>query len=340
MDKRIISFFIIIIFLFTTFNVIGMKEDLKRYTNINLLTPSPDDEEDQFQKIDDHNLVYISDIQMVSQSFVPAKKYLSRVELKLFQGVYSSNSDLIVSIRDEVDGSDLTYIKVKSVDIPTSENFSSFWVEFDFSDISVTIGDEYYIVSRIAYNDLFFGYAWATCMNSDTVDNYPNGSMWSNVLDENYGWIISLNDTCFTTYGYDDPYAFPDLECDGSLLWEDVTPGHMLTGNFHILNIGVPNSNLDWEIVEYPDWGEWTFTPGEGYGIVGGEEIEVIVTVVAPDDEDSYFSGLIKIINKNNHYDRDVITVTISTSKIRDNSLFFMKELIQFFHNMKSYIIF
>jgi len=65
----------------------------------------------------------------------------------------------------------------------------------------------------------------------------------------------------------------------------------------------------------------------------------VKVTVVAPHDEDSYFSGLIKIINKNNHDDRDVITVTIYTSKIRDNSLFFMKELIQIFHIIKGYTI-
>ena len=339
MDKRIISFFIIIIFLFTTFNVIGMKEDLKKYTNINLLTPSPDDKEDQFQKIDNHNLVYISDIQIVALSFIPTKKYLTRVELKLFQGVYSSNTDLIVSIRDEVDGSDLTYIKVKSEDIPTSENYSSFWIELDFSDISVTIGEECYIVTRISYNDLFFGYSWAACMNSESVDNYPNGSMWSNLLDENSEWMISLNDTCFITYGYDDPYVFPDLECEGSLVWEDATPGYMLNGNFHIKNIGAPNSNLDWELVEYPNWGEWTFTPDEGYGIAGGEEIKVTVTVFAPDDEDSYFSGLIKIVNKNNNDDRDVITVTISTSKIRDNNLFFMKELIQFFHIIKNNII-
>ena len=163
--------------------------------------------------------------------------------------------------------------------------------------------------------------------------------MWSNILDENYGWMISLNDTCFITYGYDDPYAFPDLECVGSLLWENVSPGIMLSGNFYIKNIGAPNSNLDWELVEYPNWDERTFNPIEGYGIVGGEEIMVKVTVVAPHDEDSYFSGLIKIINKNNHDDRDVITVTIYTSKIRDNSLFFMIELIQNFHIIKGYII-
>jgi len=42
----------------------------------------------------------------------------------------------------------------------------------------------------------------------------------------------------------------------------------MLSGNFYIKNIGAPNSNLDWELVEYPNWGEWTFNPIEGYGIV------------------------------------------------------------------------
>jgi hypothetical protein len=312
-------------------NISGMFEIIKDDNIIASSYPNPEDEEDQYQKIDDSHLFNISDFQILAQSFKPTMKYLSRVELKIHQGFYSSNTDLIVSVKEEVDGKDLTHIKIKYQDINTSNNNSSYWFEFDFPDISLTINDEYFIIARIAYNDLYFGYAWATCMNSDIIDHYPNGSMWINNLNEDFGWMETDQDACFITYGYDDNTSIPDLECEGSLLWEEVKPGEIMSGNFDIKNIGDLNSKLDWEIYEYPNWGEWSFNPVEGYGINGDETINVKVTVVTPNDEDSYFSGLIKIKNKNNDNDRDVITVTITTSKIRNLNINFIRELIKIF---------
>ncbi len=331
MNKKMIGLFIQVLIIFSSFNVLGVN-NYKHDVHVIFYNPIPEDEEDQFQKFDDDILYNISDIQILAQSFKPQKKYLTRVELKIFQGIYSSNTDIIVSIRDELDGRDITSIKVKSEDIKTSDNFSSYWHEFDFSDISVDVGSQYYIVARIAYNDLFYGYSWATCNNIDNIDRYSNGSMWLNILEGDNEWMESTVDSCFITYGYDDNTSISDLECTGILLWEDVTPGEILKGNFFVQNIGHTNSKLDWEIYEFPDWGEWTFDQIEGYDLCGGNETNIKVTIVAPNDEESYFSGLIKIINKNNSDDRDVVKITVTTSKIKKfNSYIFKSFLIPYF---------
>lgn len=334
MIKKAIVILVLILFASTNISaMIGVIQD----NNIRILSnPNPEDEEDQHQKIDDYYLFNISDIQILAQSFKPTKKYLTRVELKIHQGIYPSNTDLIFSIKEEVDGRDLTHLKIRYEEINSSDNNSSYWFNFDFPDISLNVDNEYFIVVRIAYNDLYYGYAWDTCLNSDIIDHYPNGSMWINNLNEDFGWIESIHDACFITYGYNDNYSFPDLECEGSLLWEEKNPGEILSGNFEIKNIGDYNSKLDWEIYEYPIWGEWSFNPIEGYNLNGNETVNVKVTVVAPTDKESYFSGFIKIVNKNNDNDCDVIPVTITTSKIKNQKLNFILEIIKIFIFKKS----
>jgi hypothetical protein len=317
LNKKKIFYLCFFCLILVASNVNGLYIPSNNITQFLTICP-PNDSEDQYQKINDYLLFNISENQILAQSFIPTKKYLSRVKLRLYQGNYISNTDLIVSIRQEIDGRDITSIKIKSEDIESSDNFSSYWIEFDFSDISVIIGDEYFIIARIAYNDLFYGYSWASCMNSDDLDHYVNGSMWINNLDLDLGWVKDISDTCFITYGYNDNFTISDLDCEGSLIWEDIEPRKMITGNFYIKNIGDLHSLLDWEIYEYPNWGEWTFTPIEGYDLNGGEQTNVKVSIVIPDEEESYFSGLIKIVNKNYSEDRDIVKVTITTQKIKN----------------------
>ena len=108
----------------------------------------------------------------------------------------------------------------------------------------------------------------------------------------------------------------PDLECDGSISWTDVKPGDTVTGNFTVENVGDSGSELDWEVSEYPEWGDWTFTPSQGDDLTPEDEkVTVQVSVVAPDEEEQEFSGQVTVVNKNNAGDYDVIDVSLATPK-------------------------
>ena len=54
------------------------------------------------------------------------------------------------------------------------------------------------------------------------------------------------------------------LEGNGVLSWIDVSPGSTVTGSFTIQNSGNPGSSIDWEVISWPEWGAWTFTPDSG----------------------------------------------------------------------------
>ena len=108
----------------------------------------------------------------------------------------------------------------------------------------------------------------------------------------------------------------PDVECDGTLIWTDVSTEEIVEGNFTIKNIGEPTSLLDWEIESYPDWGTWTFDPGSGDDLKPSDgPVTVNVTVVAPEEKNTQFTGNVTIVNKENTSDFCTIDVSISTPK-------------------------
>ncbi|ENO12145.1 cysteine protease, partial [Thermoplasmatales archaeon SCGC AB-539-C06] len=105
-----------------------------------------------------------------------------------------------------------------------------------------------------------------------------------------------------------------NLNCEGNLNWIDIKPKTTVTSNFIVENVGEALSSLDWEIVEWPSWGNWTFTPSQGNYLkpVNGP-FTVNVLVKAPDDRNQNFSGVIKIINKENNSDYELIQVSLAT---------------------------
>ncbi len=108
--------------------------------------------------------------------------------------------------------------------------------------------------------------------------------------------------------------AVPDLTCEGSLEWNNVTPNETVTGSFTVSNIGEADSNLDWEITEWPTWGEWSFAPSNGNNLKPEEgPTTVTVSVVAPNEEDHLFTGEIKIQNLENSTDSSTIPVSLHT---------------------------
>jgi len=105
----------------------------------------------------------------------------------------------------------------------------------------------------------------------------------------------------------------PDLDCDGTLSFVDVTPGETVTGTFTVENIGEPESLLNWEIQSYPDWGTWTFDPDHGVGLMPEAGIVTVdVEVVAPEDPDVELEGEVVVVNSEDPDDICIIDIACS----------------------------
>lgn len=254
-----------------------------------------------------------------AQSFVPTKNTLSKMLIPIWK--MGSPGDLIVSIRDELDGVDLTRITVNASQIGTDYQ----WYTFHFKNILFDVGETYYIVwipSKIDdENNFFWGYG--------IDDPYPHGHAWA-YQDEH--WIIHQGwpehehfniDFCFSQYGYDAQFN-PDLYCTGNLQWNHIKPGDIVNGSFTVQNIGDSGSSLNWNIESYPEWGEWTFVPKNGVGLTPEDgSIVVKVFVTAPYEKAASFLGDILVINTDDSTDYETISVTLATTRNKVLSILF-----------------
>jgi hypothetical protein len=79
---------------------------------------------------------------------------------------------------------------------------------------------------------------------------------------------------------------------------------------------GEAGSDLAWQIIEWPTWGTWTFTPESGNNLTPEDGIFTVqVSVVAPNKKESEFDGYIWVENKDNSSDFDKIYVYLQTPK-------------------------
>ena len=134
------------------------------------------------------------------------------------------------------------------------------------------------------------------------------------------------------------PEEYPDLDCEGSLNWDDVSPGATVIGSFDVKNIGTPDSLLDWSIVSYPDWGNWSFSQMSGEGLSPDDgSLTVNVEVVVPNEENSEFEGFVRVENQNDPEDFELIPITLKTPvkivSIRTLIEFFLEKLQNFFQS-------
>ncbi len=128
--------------------------------------------------------------------------------------------------------------------------------------------------------------------------------------------------------------AIPDLECNGTLGWNDVKPGSTVIGSFTLKNIGDTGSLLDWKVDSWPSWGSWTFSPENGEGLKPEDEpIIVNIELIAPDQKNQQFDGEIKIINIENPDDFHIFEFTLKTLK---NKLFTDLFLLRLFKEIIS----
>ena len=121
---------------------------------------------------------------------------------------------------------------------------------------------------------------------------------------------------------------YSKIYCEGNLEWTDVKAGSTVNGSFIVKNNGEEGSLLIWNIKSYPtDWGTWTFTPDNGTGLSAGGSITVSVSVVAPSQVNTEFTGKVKIINSGNASDFCEIDVSLSTSRNRISN--FMQYILE-----------
>jgi hypothetical protein len=111
------------------------------------------------------------------------------------------------------------------------------------------------------------------------------------------------------------PPNYPNLDCEGSLSWTDVKPGGTLHGSFQVQNIGDNDSLLNWTInTSSIPWGTWSFTPESGFNLTPKfGQVTVQVYVVAPDEGDTEFIGVIHVFNINDRNDSCDIPVYLKT---------------------------
>ncbi|HEC89554.1 MAG TPA: hypothetical protein ENI44_03110 [Thermoplasmatales archaeon] len=199
----------------------------------------------------------------LAQGFKPTKEILTRVGLRLFlHGGRPPGAIVEVSIRSSKTGDDLT-----SCSITGSAIESGSWVDFDFPDIVVKPGSQYYIVLRSSSGDQYQHYCWYFDVN----DPYKNGSAWGS---RNYGssWYeldfpsegLPDCDFCFRTYGRDNsPPTTP--------LISGPTSGEAGSSYKYSLYTVDPDDD---DIYYYIDWGDGSTTDWIG-PYHSGEQIEV-----------------------------------------------------------------
>jgi len=249
----------------------------------------------------------------IAQSFKPSISPLTKIVLKLQKPVVITEP-LELSIRKNLNGTELIYLPIPAEDIP----YFNYWVEIDIPDIEVDIDETYYILLR---TDSPSGksYRWYYKYNQ-TGDPYFSGKLMAS-YDFGSEWELVENegqfaDTAFQTYSY---ISKPDLNCNGFLNWTDIQPGSIVNGSFSLSNVGTPLSHLNWEISNWPSWGEWSFSPFQGNDLLPEEGIQTIqISVRAPNSQiPEEYTGEILIINKDNDSDYSIIdSVLITPNKI------------------------
>ena len=175
------------------------------------------------------------------------------------------------------------------------------------------------------------GYTWQEFEEVDGVQ--LSNTDW---VEGRIGWAGNFNDpddpSIGGIYKYK-PSEIANLECSGNLAWAEVGAGSTQNGEFTVLNEGSPLTFLNWEIDSYPSWGTWQFNPESGTDLIGGEETNVQVTVIAPGDTDSEFTGEVTLVNSDDPGDSCIVYVYLSTPRVKPPINPFFLRLLEMFPN-------
>jgi hypothetical protein len=171
-----------------------------------------------------------------------------------------------------------------------------------------------------------------------TVDTAPTVSVevsynYSQSLDMVVSnWDPNIGNYLYYNQIYEE--STPNLECEGELSWKNVLPGAEITGSFIVKNVGDPYSLLDWEVKEWPEWGDWDFSPINGNNLRPEDgEFKVNVTVIAPDEQEKEFTGKVKVVNTDNASDYCEIDIFLKTPRSKSMHHPLLSRIINRFPN-------
>lgn len=224
--KKIQTYLVLVILVLGGLEAVALKTNDISLTGYKVLKMN-NEELDQYQTEITENLTIpigqifidstaIFNVQL-AQSFIPAKKVITKVELFLIKNV-TATYPLVVSIRKELTEEDLTSVNIDPEQVPSDE-FA--WITANFSDIRLQTGQTYYIVA-LTENTTDNYYGW---YGNNMSESYPFGCLWHSLDDGNTWdnkssstnqnniaeWIYQNNnpkfdenitwDMCFKTYG-------------------------------------------------------------------------------------------------------------------------------------------
>jgi hypothetical protein len=256
--NKIIPIFVIGIFVLSSISAIATIDYKKPVSPIS-------DELDQYQDVmTESAAVPIGNIPIpqnpmsvqVAQSFIPTKDIITRTEL--FIGKNSTATyPLTVSIRQELTEEDLTVIDIDPAVVPT-EDYD--WVEIDFEDIQLSIGETYYIVC-LTENITDNYYAWGA---NNISESYPYGCAWFS-LDEGGNWTNESTES--------------NIQNSESFSNTITTSGFLgnITWDMCFRTYGRDNNPPDIPTIEGPTTGR------------AGETLSYIISTIDPDDDQVYY---------------------------------------------------
>jgi len=141
---------------------------------------------------------YLSWQNKLAQSFKPKFDHLTRIHLSISKN--QNPSDIVISIRKELNGNDLTSIKIQSKYLliyPTKALF-----DCNIPDITVVPEQTYYIIfqheSETKREDILY---WWYNPN----DTYLRGTAWHCTVENGSKWTELDYDFCFKIFGYNSP---------------------------------------------------------------------------------------------------------------------------------------
>ena len=171
----------------------------------------------------------------------------------------------------------------------------------------------------------YTGVSFEAADPGNTVSNKACGLGFTTAWNTSAGVLFAIQQCDQTPDGPGDQLAgyeiceigapVSDLDCQGDLSWSDVEPDTTVTGEFEVSNCGDDESELDWEVDSFPEWGTgWTFTPSSGTGLTPADGwVTVQVEVTAPTDPNTEFTGQIKVINSDDPADFCEIPIVLET---------------------------
>jgi len=213
--------------------------------------------------------------------------------------------------------------------------------------VNLSIGDNFYIyvqlssggqpIDRTSEVPVLLGSSSRVIVESDANPGesyYKSGSTWLDLFDYSFtnpSWDESAN-FCIKAMTGEYISLIPDLNSDGELKWTSVKPETEVVGSFTVENIGDEFSLLDWEISENPDWGIWTFNPLNGHNLKPEDgNITINVSVIAPFEKNMDFTGQVKVVNKEDSNDFEIINVSLATPRNKLLYFQFIQQLLNRF---------